>query len=454
LGCCGFSPTTPDHHHQQISDEGSLRPRRHREFWNLAHRWVGLATAAFLIVAGFTGSLLAFNHELDELLNPDLLLVERRGAPLLGIDELARKAEAAIPNAVATGMALGTAGDHAATVTVEARVDRSSAASYTLDVDEVFLDPYDGTFLGGRMYGAFRLDAPHVMPFLYGFHYSLHLPGKWGLWLMGGVAILWLVDNFVGAYLTFPKRAPGGIEAAFVGRRRAWIERWRSAWLIKLNGSGYRFTFDLHRAGGLWLWFVLGVLALSSIYLNLANEIFNPIVSQFSKVTPYPSRVAAQQQVTTPISFSAAVDAAKSQLPAAARDLQPYFMVYNSERGIYRVAFRASAAHGGWFGVRFENIFLDGATGAVRARWGTESGTTGDYFNALMYPIHSGQILALPGRILICIAGLMTAMLAVTGIVIWLKKRTARSARRAQRETSLFLGRRRVLCEGGELRDG
>jgi uncharacterized iron-regulated membrane protein len=60
----------------------------------------------------------------------------------------------------------------------------------------------------------------------------------------------------------------------------------------------------------------------------------------------------------------------------------------------------------------------------------------------------------LPGRILICIAGLMTAMLAVTGIVIWLKKRTARSARRAQRETSLFLGRRRVLCEGGELRDG
>ncbi len=36
----------------------------------LLHRYIGLATAVFLLLAGLTGSLLAFNHELDEWLNP------------------------------------------------------------------------------------------------------------------------------------------------------------------------------------------------------------------------------------------------------------------------------------------------------------------------------------------------------------------------------------------------
>ncbi|MNF82050.1 hypothetical protein D3C84_643460 [compost metagenome] len=41
-------------------------------------------------------------------------------------------------------------------------------------------------------------------------------------------------------------------------------------------------------------------------------------------------------------------------------------------------------------------------------------------------PLHSGRILGLPGRILVSFMGLMVAMLSLTGIVIWLKKRAAR----------------------------
>src|ERR1700754_1840183 len=38
----------------------------------LAHRWVGLALAVPLLVAGLTGSLLAFDDDLDAWLNPRL----------------------------------------------------------------------------------------------------------------------------------------------------------------------------------------------------------------------------------------------------------------------------------------------------------------------------------------------------------------------------------------------
>jgi uncharacterized iron-regulated membrane protein len=39
------------------------------------HRYVGLLMAGFLILTGITGSLLAWNHELDAALSPQLFSV-------------------------------------------------------------------------------------------------------------------------------------------------------------------------------------------------------------------------------------------------------------------------------------------------------------------------------------------------------------------------------------------
>src|SRR5690348_9275482 len=44
-----------------------------RQHWVLMHRWVGLVLAAFLLVVGITGSLLAFYRPLDEAFAPNLL---------------------------------------------------------------------------------------------------------------------------------------------------------------------------------------------------------------------------------------------------------------------------------------------------------------------------------------------------------------------------------------------
>jgi uncharacterized iron-regulated membrane protein len=65
-----------------------------------------------------------------------------------------------------------------------------------------------GDILGRRQWGACCFEPQHVIPFLYKLHYSLHLPGKWGVRLMGMVALVWAFDCFVGAYLTWPRRRP------------------------------------------------------------------------------------------------------------------------------------------------------------------------------------------------------------------------------------------------------
>lgn len=93
---------------------------------------------------------------------------------------------------------------------------------------------------------------------------------------MGAIAIVWLFDCFIGFYLTLP---------------RAWplFPKWKQAWVVKQGAGHVRLNFDLHRAGGLWLWAILFALALSSVYLNLKEELFKPLVSVFSPLAQHPS---------------------------------------------------------------------------------------------------------------------------------------------------------------------
>jgi uncharacterized iron-regulated membrane protein len=77
-------------------------------------------------------------------------------------------------------------------------------------------------------------------------------------------------------------------------------------------------------------------------------------------------------------------------------------------------------------------LYLDGEDGALLAVEVPGEGTLGDIFMQAQFPLPSGRILGLPGRALISVLGLVVAMLAVTGIVIWAKKRRARMSRRVK----------------------
>ena len=78
----------------------------------LIHKWSGLFTAVFLIVAGVTGRLLAFEDELEALVNPAQYVVQPRlddrGQPAAMLDpfELHAWAERALPGYQVFGMPL------------------------------------------------------------------------------------------------------------------------------------------------------------------------------------------------------------------------------------------------------------------------------------------------------------------------------------------------------------
>jgi len=87
--------------------------------------------------------------------------------------------------------------------------------------------------------------------------------------------------------------------------------------------------------------------------------------------------------------------------------------------------FEAGDEHGDG-GLGNASLFFEGKDGArARARV-PGKGNAGDIFLQAQFPLHSGRILGLPGRIMISITGLLVAMLSVTGVIVWQKKRAAR----------------------------
>ncbi|MFC3230981.1 PepSY-associated TM helix domain-containing protein [Marinibaculum pumilum] len=388
------------------------------------HRWAGLAMAAFLVMAGLTGSVIAFDSELDAWLNPDLFRSPGRGPPLPP-DALAAAVEAALPGAIAVSVPLNLPPGEAARVTVRGRVDPVSGRPVALAYDEAFADPVTGALLGTRDTGA-CCSRQSIIPFLYRFHYMLQLPGEWGhlgRWLLGAVAVLWLLDCFVGAWLTLP-------------RGRPFLAKWRIAWGVKRRAGFHRVNLDLHRAAGLWFWPVLLAVAVSSIYFNLYRELFRPVVELISPLTPSVYEMPAPPPSVVPPPFGFDEGLARAQAEARGRGwTQRPDRIYRSSRGIYAVTYRPSQHRRGvWLGTPV--IDIDMRDGRVLQVHVPGEGTAGDVIMDLQMPLHSGELLGLPGRILVCAAGIAVAMLSVTGVILWWRKRTARRTVRLRHRLS------------------
>ena len=406
-----------------------------RVFWTTVHRWAGLTVALFLIVAGLTGAVTSWDHELDEWLNADIMHAPGRG-PLRDPMELAAAVEAADPRAQVSYISLGLEEGHAASFLVRPLTDRSTGQPYQLDYNNVFVDPVTAQITGRRDSQAVSMSRRSLMPFLRTVHYSLHIPAfwgtdRWGYWLMGGVALLWLLDSFVALYLTTPRRLrPGRGNAARQRTASGWRQRWKPSWLLRWQAGGYKLNFDLHRAGGLWVWGVILVVAFTSFSLNLYREVFYPVMSLVSETTPGPYETltpAPFGSYTPPtLGFAEAVRAAQIEATRLGITTQAGGVYHDGTYAFYNISFFDPADETGPMGMGLSNIYIDAKDGQVLGDYRPWEGTAADVFVQLQLPLHSGRLLGLPGRILMSFMGLMVAMLSVTGIVVWERKRRSR----------------------------
>lgn len=399
-----------------------------RATWTLVHRYLGLLTAGFLFISGLTGAVISWDHELDDLLNPHLMEAHTPGQPQAPL-ELARQIGQRHPEATVSYIPL-----HAGT---------GKALGFGVDAtgfNQVFVDPVSGAELGKREWGAvWPISKETLVSFLYRLHYSLHIPemwgiDRWGIWLMGVIAVIWMVDSFVGFYLTLPLRARA--PAA-----RSWWQRWKPAWKVRWGGGSAKLNFDLHRAFSLWTWGLLFILAFTAFSLNLYREVFYPVMTAVSKVTPTPFDTRVPRDLGSPILAQVGFEKVLQQ---AAREAQrrdwkePAGSVFYSQAyGIYGVSFFKPGDDHGAGGVGPAVLYFDGIDGRLLGDRQPWKGTAADIFVQAQFPLHSGRILGLPGRILISVMGIVVAMLSVTGVVIWWRKRSSRERAAAAQRTAV-----------------
>ncbi|MEQ1486677.1 PepSY-associated TM helix domain-containing protein [Methyloglobulus sp.] len=454
--------------HKLITRKGWLMTRH---FWVLLHRYAGLTMAVFLIIAGLTGSILAFYPELDRLLNPEEYFIQLQDKPLLDPFELRERALKLEPHSQVNIVPLTTKPGEVYAVVLEPKIDLNSGHSNQLR--SLKLNPYTGERIPGQVHdfahyqetGYWPLNRKNILFFIYALHYSLAL-GEVGTWIFGIAATIWTLDCFVGFYLTLPMRRKSPLSlwerAVVMARDRQMIlasplpnpfmpqrvlpkgegtssfwQRWQVAWKIKWPSSTQRLNFDLHRAGGLWMWPMLLVFAWSSVMFNLHEQFYQPVMNQLFGAIDIgiPSPLAPENPVYEPIiDFRSAYHIGQRLMVEQAKinrfnvlkeesiqydpTLKQYTYVVVSdhdncdiEKCFFLVTHLTFIAVTG----KFLYLYLPG----IKARDSIE--------HWLVY-LHMAKIWGLPYKIFICVMGLVITMLSVTGVYIWWKKRLATKA--------------------------
>jgi uncharacterized iron-regulated membrane protein len=211
-----------------------------------------------------------------------------------------------------------------------------------------------------------------------------------------------------------------------------WL-RWRQAWGVKWSANSTRINFDLHRAGGLWIWPLLFIFGWSSVMFSLP-QVYEPVMhTVFGK----PPLMDSMQPLMLPTPLLRpkldwrAAQAAGNKFAVEQGALhhftvtRPYAMAYVREFGAYSYCIRTSRdirGHGWDTGV-----LVDGNNGSFRHLFLPTGTGVGDTIGTVLWGIHFADLRDwFIYRLFIGFFGIFLAMLSVTGVLVWWKKRGVR----------------------------
>jgi uncharacterized iron-regulated membrane protein len=234
------------------------------------------------------------------------------------------------------------------------------------------------------------------------------------LWFLGLVSLLWIIDHLISACISFTVLA-----------------RWARSFRIRFTAGGYKTLFDLHRAGGLWLFPVTLMFAVSGLYFNWydivvrAVDQLSPLTPRYIFTLPDVEQRLLASSIDPPIDMVAALKAAR----IAGGDAKVDMANFLPEKGVFEVRL-FDPRDIDPYGRRL--LVVDATSGEVRSDHHVTEGGPGNVFLAWMYPLHSGKAFGWPGRIVVFFAGVFLIGIVIAGVKMLLhKRRVLRSANTA-----------------------
>ncbi len=422
------------------------------------HRYTGLVMAGFLIMAGFTGALLAFHDELDATFNHKLAHIDKQNMPPLPIAILHDKVIKAYPKYSFSTMPTSVAADKSAVFSVDRVRDETSKNQPKAPFQEVYINPYNGDIVGTRDKDEWAWR--NTMWKVFWLHRDLLL-GDIGKLLLGVIALLWTINCFIGFYLTLPRTLKKSHEThrKTVKKRASVLKRWLPAWKIRRKTNTFKLNYDVHHAFGLWLWLMLFVIAWSSVGFNL-QQVYQPVMQVVVGLESREGKKGKEGKEREK-GKSHKLDKSGAQvLPNVTPVINATADIVNKTNSIEYVSKQANiatqnngvtveqllgirwVAEDNQWQMRFKtdkdigihsgasSITVDAATGSVvRVNFGYQS-TFGSKTDQWLSTLHMGHISHgvshLAYQILLAILGLAVAVLSGTGVYLWYKVRQQR----------------------------
>jgi uncharacterized iron-regulated membrane protein len=349
------------------------------------HLWLGLAAAVFLVILGLTGSIMAFEVDIDHWMHPGLWHVTP-GSRTLPESELIAKVE--------------QYGAPARVAVVQFSQERNLAQMIQLtDRSAVTINPYDGSILG-------RMTGPNKTQRFLGSVHQLHLrlaPDPRGAIAPAGKVII----SYAGLILCL--LVPTGL-ILWWRTKRASIQ-WKKA-------SWFRLCFDTHHVIGLYASLFLFIAAFTGVLIGFESgekAIYSLTHSSRPKFAR-PPQSAAPASGASRLTVEQAMEVAHDAMPAAFLEM---VMMPRGPKDVFNFVMRVPEETSG---SPHSSVAVDQYTGKVLQVHDFLTDSQGYRWIRFNRAVHTGDIWGLPGHILTSLSSLLLVAMVITGFVIWWKK--------------------------------
>lgn len=417
-------------------------PTQFRSLVVKVHRYVGLSIALFLIIIAASGSIIAFNDELERAFNPHQKVVkpQQPGWTLHDLLVVRAKLEAQDPRSHVFSFQFPQRPDESVFSRVMGAIDPATGEPYKLDYNEVFANPYTGERLGERRIGEFSLKPENLISQIYYLHYAFVLPDTAGMLFIGILGLVWAFDCLTGFYLTLPQGKKQGKTGT-----KGFFSRWKPAWQVKRGAAANRVIYDTHRASGLWLWPLLLIFAVTGFSLNQPG-LYARFVGQFSDYAHFqeipPRPPLAQPLVTPPVDWFEALELGQRYFAEQARiegftvgkaaaleyrrDLGVYFFLVHTSRDLRDAGGTPTETDSPATAATLAIDARDGRFLGLQLPTGQRAANT---LTSWITAMHVTAIWGLPWQIAVSGLGLTVVVMSATGVLIWWRKRKSRAPR-------------------------
>ncbi len=357
------------------------------------HLWVGLTLCVPLILLGITGSILVFEHEIEQLLWPKHYKLAE-GKPH-SIEEILTVARNTAPKGFFPTMYRAEEGEPA-TVRLAGKGERNPANSIMMRIDPVSLAILD------------KGEAASPLRTIQRLHANLLIPGRDGRVVVGWLGVVMLTLGISGLIIWWPRKG-----------------NWRAAFTIKQGAKGFRLHRDLHGSVGIWSLLVFITVSFSGTYLAFPQPLGAAITTLFpgNDLRSMASSIRVNPiEGGLPVNVDQAIDAVGTivkegklvSIMLPSKPDQPYRI--NIALTDYKP------------GIPTITAFVDPWSGKIIKIFDPRSYSLGETISSWQRALHAGQGLGIVWRVLVFLSGFLPLLFAITGLSMWLIKRSKRTS--------------------------